>query len=95
MEHKNIETIGDISSICDGMNKILLTYSDNNNDTLFVLNDKEHNSKLKDNLFKGTSVEEISENKKYKDFYDFVHNDVKADTKASDLIKLFECLKNK
>lgn len=53
MERKNIETIGDISSICDGMNKILLTYSDNNNDTLFVLNDKEHNSKLKDNLFKG------------------------------------------
>lgn len=74
------------------MNKILLTYSDNNNDTLFVLND---NSKLKDDLFKGTSVEEISENKKYKDFYDFVHNDVKADTKTSDLIKLFECLKNK
>lgn len=38
MKRKNIETIGDISSICDGMNKILLTYSDNNNDTLFVLN---------------------------------------------------------
>lgn len=59
----------------------------------YRLNDKEYNKDLKDILFKGKSVEDIDNNRKYKRFYDFMNNDIEEYATVKEALKLFELLK--
>ena len=59
----------------------------------YRLNDKEYNKDLKDILFKGKSVEDIDNNRKYKRFYDFMNNDIEEYATIREALKLFELLK--